>query len=79
MHCPRCENVTLDEMDRAGVTVDRCPECRGVWLDRGELEKILAREARESEEFRPDSHGKGGDRPRRRKSWFENIADLVGG
>jgi uncharacterized protein len=43
MQCPRCENVVLDEIERSGVTVDRCASCRGMWLDRGELEKLIAR------------------------------------
>lgn len=48
MHCPRCENVVLDELDRDGITIDRCATCRGIWLDRGELEKLLALAAIES-------------------------------
>lgn len=43
MHCPRCETATLEELDRSGVTVDRCSSCRGIWLDRGEMEKLIAR------------------------------------
>jgi Zn-finger nucleic acid-binding protein len=42
----------LDERDRSGLTVDVCPSCRGVWLDRGELEKLLAQAKRELEEER---------------------------
>jgi uncharacterized protein len=49
MRCPRCENVVLEEIDRSGVTVDRCTSCRGIWLDRGELEKLLARATAELE------------------------------
>lgn len=41
MNCPRC-NSTLAELDRDGITIDRCERCRGIWLDRGELEKLLA-------------------------------------
>lgn len=41
MRCPRC-GMVLVERTRVGVTVDVCGRCRGVWLDRGELEKILA-------------------------------------
>jgi Zn-finger nucleic acid-binding protein len=66
--------VNLNEKDRADVTIDYCPECRGVWLDRGELEKILARESRELEPSRKGYRGE-----KRRKSWFENISDLIGG
>ena len=43
MRCPRCETATLHERARNGVFVDTCPRCHGVWLDRGELEKILLR------------------------------------
>jgi uncharacterized protein len=51
MKCPRCETETLDERDRDGITVDACPSCRGLWLDRGELEKLIARATREIEEL----------------------------
>lgn len=42
MKCPIC-NVDLLISDRQGVEIDHCPQCRGVWLDRGELDKILDR------------------------------------
>ena len=42
MNCPNC-NETLVMSDRNGVEIDYCPECRGVWLDRGELDKIIER------------------------------------
>ncbi|MBP6843728.1 MAG: zf-TFIIB domain-containing protein [Kofleriaceae bacterium] len=48
MNCPRCHDAPLLELDRDGVTIDRCDRCRGIWLDRGELEKLLAR-ARDAE------------------------------
>lgn len=38
--CPNC-NASMQELTRAEVTFDMCPSCRGVWLDRGELEKII--------------------------------------
>lgn len=40
--CPRC-GVTLAMTDRQGVEIDYCPTCRGVWLDRGELDKLIER------------------------------------
>ena len=43
--CPNCSS-SMQTVNRSGVEFDMCPSCRGVWLDRGELEKILA-EARE--------------------------------
>ncbi|HEX9153607.1 MAG TPA: zf-TFIIB domain-containing protein [Candidatus Saccharimonadales bacterium] len=42
MQCPVC-NVPLVMSDRQGVEIDYCPKCRGVWLDRGELDKIIER------------------------------------
>lgn len=45
MKCPVCTTVNLVMSDRQGVEIDYCPECRGVWLDRGELDKIIERSA----------------------------------
>jgi Zn-finger nucleic acid-binding protein len=44
MKCPVCQE-TLTMTERKGVEIDFCPKCRGVWLDRGELDKILERES----------------------------------
>lgn len=38
--CPNC-NVGMTNIQRSGIEIDVCPQCRGVWLDRGELEKLL--------------------------------------
>jgi Zn-finger nucleic acid-binding protein len=43
MKCPSCGNVNLTMSERQGIEIDYCPECRGVWLDRGELDKIIDR------------------------------------
>lgn len=43
MRCPSCAS-RLVEVERSSVLIDACPNCRGVWLDRGELDKILVRE-----------------------------------
>ena len=40
MRCP-IDGETLVMADRSGVEIDYCPKCRGVWLDRGELEKLM--------------------------------------
>jgi Zn-finger nucleic acid-binding protein len=42
MHCP-VDNATLQMTSREGIEIDYCPECRGVWLDRGELDKLIER------------------------------------
>jgi Zn-finger nucleic acid-binding protein len=47
MLCPRC-NTALQEITKTGVLIDLCPDCKGVWLDHGELEKVMNR-AREVE------------------------------
>ncbi len=42
MNCPNC-NVKLVMSDKKGIEIDYCPECRGIWLDKGELDKIIER------------------------------------
>ena len=42
MQCPVCANP-LRPVDRQGIEIDVCPQCRGVWLDRGELDKLIER------------------------------------
>jgi Zn-finger nucleic acid-binding protein len=67
MKCPACTNVDLLMGERQGVEIDYCPTCRGVWLDRGELDKIIERsvqqEAPPPTQYphapRPDIHGSG--------------------
>ncbi len=44
MKCPNCQ-TTLLITDKKGIEIDYCPDCRGIWLDRGELEKIMERSA----------------------------------
>lgn len=43
MKCPTCVSTLLVMSERQGVEIDYCPQCRGVWLDRGELDKLLDR------------------------------------
>ena len=43
MKCPACPTTSLVMTDRSGIEIDYCPDCRGVWLDRGELDKIIER------------------------------------
>lgn len=49
MKCPLC-NIELKMTDRQGIEIDYCPQCRGIWLDRGELDKILERSAAQESE-----------------------------
>jgi len=46
MNCPIC-NIPLAITERQGIEIDYCPKCRGVWLDRGELDKIIERSTSE--------------------------------
>lgn len=62
MKCPLC-NVDLLMSERQGIEIDYCPQCRGVWLDRGELDKIIERStpsaaepARDHDERRDREH-----------------------
>lgn len=41
MKCPACKDTVLSMSERNGIEIDYCPSCRGVWLDRGELDKII--------------------------------------
>jgi Zn-finger nucleic acid-binding protein len=50
MKCPTCKDAVLAMSDRHGIEIDYCPQCRGVWLDRGELDKIIERAAADQAE-----------------------------
>lgn len=47
MKCPVCTDATLLMAERQGIEIDYCPQCRGVWLCRGELDKIIERSQRD--------------------------------
>jgi Zn-finger nucleic acid-binding protein len=64
MNCPRCLTQTLVERERDDVTIDICPSCRGVWLDRGELERLISRATSEIDELERHS-GRRDDRDER--------------
>lgn len=71
--CPNCQ-VGMREVERRGVLVDVCPQCGGVWLDKGELEKLLTqvREVeRDYEEEREFYHRKEGKPYKKRKSFLD--------
>ncbi len=70
MKCP-IDGTTLVIADRSGVEIDYCPQCRGVWLDRGELDKIIDRNSAAAPPPPPPQggHAQRGydDRPRKKK------------
>lgn len=49
MACP-IDGTTLTMAERQGIEIDYCPTCRGVWLDRGELDKIIERSSRNDDD-----------------------------
>ena len=89
MKCPTCPEATLVMSDRQGVEIDYCPACRGIWLDRGELDKLLERAAnavapasRPTPRARPHADFDDSDdlqlprHPRsHKKSWLSEIFD----
>ena len=90
MNCP-VDGTTLTMTDRQGIEIDYCPKCRGVWLDRGELDKIIERssasldydEPRERErrydDDDDDRHREGYGRTpvkKRKKSIVEDLFDF---
>lgn len=54
MKCPTCPDVTLLISHRDDVEIDYCPQCRGVWLDRGELDKLIRRERDRDDDWDDD-------------------------
>jgi Zn-finger nucleic acid-binding protein len=60
VQCPRCGTV-LQERTRAGVVVDACGRCRGMWLDRGELDKLVAELHAYEQEKTAERAGSSGD------------------
>lgn len=89
MDCPVCK-VNLIMTDRQGIEIDYCPKCRGVWLDRGELDKIIERSvnegqvppARPAQTFQnqgyqqPGYQQPGYHKPYKKKSMFEDLFDF---
>ena len=63
--CPT-DGTELRRIERSGVHVDACPTCRGVWLDRGELDKIVERERADLDDLEREIRGdRDDDQPRR--------------
>lgn len=81
MKCPNCKEPNLVISERKGIEIDYCPECRGIWLDRGELDKIIERSQEfESKKEEPSYHqhpaGPYQQKPyKRRKSFLEELFD----
>ena len=66
MKCPVCLQPDLVMAERQGIEIDYCPQCRGVWLDRGELDKIIERSAAQQPPAPPAQPGYAEHREHRR-------------
>lgn len=83
--CPRCD-APLSPVHRSGIEIDHCARCRGVWLDRGELEKLIDRDRAFGDEYDDDDDGRNPGRahyangehrpPRRKKGFFGRLFDF---
>nr|WP_283163276.1 zf-TFIIB domain-containing protein [Sporolactobacillus mangiferae] len=81
--CPVCDDVRMKEIERDGVQVDVCPSCKGVWLDRGELDKLSRRvkEVRRpfnewyERDYDDDEHRKYRDRDFHDQSYYDKRKD----
>lgn len=81
MKCPTCPDQTLTMTERSGVEIDYCPSCRGVWLDRGELDKIIDRSGPAStsptrDERTPESGRDGKPKKRKRESFLSDLFEF---
>ncbi|MGX5660292.1 TFIIB-type zinc ribbon-containing protein [Castellaniella ginsengisoli] len=86
MKCPACKETDLVMSSRQNIEIDYCPQCRGVWLDRGELDKLIERSTQEvtsgtmpasrpQRQPHPDSFHGGHHKPYRKKSFWHEIFD----
>jgi Zn-finger nucleic acid-binding protein len=83
--CPT-DGAALRRIERSGVHLDACPSCRGVWLDRGELDKIVERERADFDDFEREIRGRSDhDRPsggyakphkKKRRGFLEDMLDF---
>ena len=82
MKCPICVYPDLAMTTREGIEIDYCPQCRGVWLDRGELDKIIERSATVApqqgypEESRPRQHYDSEYRRHKPKNVWKELFDF---
>ena len=87
MKCPKCE-TTLKMGERSGIEIDYCEQCRGIWLDAGEIDKIIERNqfrqqvpatpapAPQQAPPPPQERRQKPYREKREESWWEKITDI---
>jgi len=89
MQCPT-DGAVLVMSERSGIEIDYCPTCRGVWLDRGELDKIIERsldqpapqhqtappqQQQSQQPYQQPSYQQGYRKPKRKESWLSELFD----
>lgn len=83
MKCPT-DGATLTMSERSGIEIDYCPECRGVWLDRGELDKIIERAgagapglqpAYQQPQYQDRGYQQQPYQKKRRENWLSELFD----
>lgn len=80
MKCPVCKDVNLVLSERQGIEIDYCPNCRGIWLDRGELDKIIEKAARNEAPSQgytppPSYHEYKHQHKHHKKHWLSDLFD----
>jgi Zn-finger nucleic acid-binding protein len=85
MKCPNCD-ATLNMSEKHGVEIDYCPNCRGIWLDKGEMEKIMERAAdhyasrdnydSDYKKYQYDNYNKSHKHPYKKKSFLNDFFDF---
>lgn len=81
MNCPVCKTTELLMSERQGIEIDYCPSCRGIWLDRGELDKIIDKSISKeqpstpAEHHKPHKHDSHEYKKYRKKHWLSELFD----
>ncbi len=87
MYCPVCKDERLVISEKSGIEIDYCPKCRGIWLDRGELEKIIERSSHQETNSHNHSYHKEDDNryeknhsnhgyPKKKESFLSDLFDF---
>ena len=91
MNCPKCQ-IPMREREKDDLVIDVCPQCRGVWLDAGELEKLSVRERGyygdgdraddddddDRRRREPGAHDRGYRQQQKKKSYLSTIFESMG-
>ena len=77
MDCP-VDGTQLMMSERQGIEIDYCPKCRGVWLDRGELDKVIERTDDEVQPQRSEGRGSHGQPKKKKKNPLSELFELGG-